>query len=177
MSLEYLVADIRTFNIKRDIVGTQPHLAALLQFMEIVNPVLCFRAACLRLAAHPVKLGAQQIFHLGQFGRQSFLAFLAFGKIVVIITLVSEYLLPVYLYDFIADTVKEITVMGDHQQSHSLSREPRLKTLNHVYVQMVGRLVKQQKLWFGEQYSSQGNALQLASGQLAHGLSHVGYPQ
>ena len=147
-------------------------MGAAFEFVEIVDAVFRFRAACLGLAAHPVEFGAQQVFHAGEFGAEVLFPFGAAPQVIVVIAVVGEKLLPVDLDDAVADLVEEIAVVGDHQQGDALAAEVILEPFDHLDVEVVGGLVEDEHVGFGEEHAGEGHAFCLAAGEVFD--RHVG---
>ncbi len=65
--------------------------------------------------------------------------------------------------------------MGHHQERYPLTRQILLEPFYHLYVEMVGRLIKYKHLGLLEQHLGESDPFQLASGECGHRLSQVGY--
>ena len=63
--------------------------------------------------------------------------------------------------------------MGHHQQRLVASLQIALQPLNHLQVQMVGRLVEDDEVRFRQQHVGQCHTLLLSTRQLSHGLLQV----
>ena len=63
--------------------------------------------------------------------------------------------------------------MGHHQQRLVTPLQEPFKPLNHLKVEMVGRLVKYQEVGLGYQYVGQGYAFLLTAAELSHRLLKV----
>ena len=98
--------------------------------------------AGLRHAAHPFQLCAVEVigtFYLHSLGLDTLLALL---QIITVIAFILINLPVVYLYDFGAYTVEEITVVSHHQQAKVGTTQVIFQPFGHIQVQMVGRLIK-----------------------------------
>ena len=60
--------------------------------------------------------------------------------------------------------------MGDHQQCAVAAAEIAFEPLNHFEVEMVGGLIENKEIRFGDQYVGKGYTLLLSTAQLPHGL-------
>ena len=87
-------------------------------------------------------------------------------QISLVVGVITVGLSLIYLYDPVTYLIKEISVVGDHNESTLIIIQIFLKVFRHVIVQVVGRLVKNQYFTVGQQGSSQCNLLFLTSGQL-----------
>jgi len=81
----------------------------------------------------------------------------------------------VYLDDFGTDTVEKVTVMRHHQQTEVRTAKILFQPFGHVEIQMVGRLVQNQQIRFGNQSIGQSYPLKLSSGEMLHLLVKVPY--
>ena len=82
-------------------------------------------------------------------------------------------LLIVYFNNLRTNTVEEITVMRYHQQAKVGTAEIFFQPFSHIQIQMVGRLIQNQQVGFGNQGVGQCNTLQLSAGQLLHLLIKI----
>ena len=172
---ENLLADVSTLDVQFNLTVVAPLLGSFLQVIESVDAVLCLVGTGLGLASHPVQLGAQQVagpFHLGILCLNAFGSFL---QVVIIVAVVGEDAVLVHLEDAVADVVQEIAVMGHHQQGHTATLQVVLQPLDHVDVEVVGRLVENEHLGVVDEQSCQGNALHLTTAQLLDWLIIVSY--
>ena len=61
------------------------------------------------------------------------------------------------------DTVKEKTVVGNHQQRLASSAEVAFEPLYHFEVEMIGGLIEYQQIWLCEQHVGQRHTLLLSA--------------
>ena len=80
----------------------------------------------------------------------------------------------VELVDVLADVVEEVSVVGDHEQCQSLSREELLEPLYHVDVEVVGGLVEDEQVAVVHQQAAEGHLLLLAAAEGLHGAVEQG---
>ena len=171
---EDFLADVGALHVQFHLPVVAALLGAFLQVIEGVDAVLCLVGACLRLAAHPVQLGAQQVagpFHLGILGLD---ALGALFQVVVVVAAVGEDAVLVHLQDAVADVVQEVAVVGHHQQGHTAALQVVLQPLDHVDVEVVGGLVQDEHLRLIDEQAGQRHTLDLASAQFLDRLVVVG---
>ena len=130
-------------------------------------------SACLRHPAHPVKFGTIEV--IGTFYLHTFCvdAFLTFFEVIAIIPFILIKLPIVYFDNLRADTVEEITVVRHHEQAEIGTAEIFFEPFGHIQIKVVGRLIKNQQVRFGNQGVSQGDTFQLSAGELLHFLVEV----
>ena len=167
---KYLVAYVLRLYLERDFAVVTHCGSLLLKFVERIDAVLCLVCACLRLTAHPFKFCAQQIACTRSLCRKVLQAFLALLQEIAVIAFVAINLLVINLDNLIADIVKEIAVMGYHEQAAAKAREILLEPLHHFKVEVVGRLVENHELWLVNEHRCQRHALLLTTGKFLDGL-------
>ncbi len=174
LALEYFRPDVH-------VAGLQAHLPvfyALLGFgfklVEGLFAVSCFVPASLWHAAHPLQLGAVEIVGPCDFRPLVVYPLLAFLQVIAVVAPVGVDALIRQFEDDVAHMVEEVAVVGHHEQGEGGAAQISLQPDNHLKVQMVGRLVKQQKVGVVEQGVGQGHPLLLTAAQLSHGLLQVG---
>ena len=86
-------------------------------------------------------------------------------QILFVISLVPEDAGLVDLPDRIGHRVQKIPVMGHHQQSPLVGRQPVLQPLDHVMIQVVCRLIQDQQITGGQKSRRQGSPLFLPAGK------------
>ena len=119
VGLEYLVADVGSLDVELHVGVVEALLGHLLQFVEGLLAVAGLMAAGLGHAAHPLQLSAVQVvgaLHLHRLGVDTFLTLL---QVVAVVTLVGINRAVVYLNDFGADTVEEVTVVRHHEHGRA----------------------------------------------------------
>ena len=78
-------------------------------------------------------------------------AFLTFFEVIAIIPFILIKLPIVYFDNLRADTVEEITVVRHHEQAEIGTAEIFFKPFGHIQIKVVGRLIKNQQVRFGNQ--------------------------
>ena len=165
-----LFTDIGALDVQLHFAIVTSLLCTLLQVIEGIDAVLCLMGSGLWLAAHPVQFGTQQVacsLHLDVLRFNTLGTFL---QVVIVVAAIGEDAVLVHLQDAVADVVQEIAVVGHHQQGHTAALQVVLQPLDHVDVEVVGRLVENKHLRLVNQESCQGDALHLATAQLFDGL-------
>ena len=79
----------------------------------------------------------------------------------------------VHLHHDVAYPVKEVAVVGDHEQCTSRASEIAFEELDRVDVEVVGRLVHDEELSLAGKHLGEGDALYLSSRQFLHELVRV----
>ena len=151
IGFEYLASDIRGLYFQFYVVIVETLLGNLLQFIEGIFTVSGFVSACLRHPAHPVEFRTIEVVGTFYFHAFSFDAFLTFLQIIAVVTFILINLLIVNFDNLRADTVEEITVVRHHQQAQVGATQVVFQPFGHVQVQMVGRLIEDQQIRFGDQ--------------------------
>ena len=64
-----------------------------------------------------------------------------------------------------ADPIQEITVVRHHQQAQLRTFQITFKPFYHFQIEMIGRLIQNQQIRFGNQYISQGHPFKLPARQ------------
>ena len=143
--------DIRGLYFQFYVVIVETLLGNLLQFIEGIFTVSGFVSACLRHPAHPVEFRTIEVIGTFYFHAFSLDAFLTFLQIIAVVTFILINLLIVNFDNLRADTIEEITVVRHHQQAQVGATQVVLQPFGHVQVQMVGRLIENQQIRFGDQ--------------------------
>ena len=133
--------------------------------------------ARLRHAAHPLQFGAIQVIGTRYLCPAVVDTLLPFLQIVAVVATIGVHGLVVELQDHRAHTVQEETVVGHHQQGFVATVQIALQPLNHLEVQVVGRLIEYQQVGIGNEHVCQRHTLLLSAAQLPHGLLQVAYLQ
>ena len=173
VGLENLGADVRSLDIQFHIRVVRALLGHLLQFIEGFFAVTGFVAACLRHTAHPFQLCAIQVVGTGNLRIGRFDAFLTFLQVVAVVSFVGVQLTVVYFNDFRAHTVQEIAVVRHHEQAQAATVQVLFQPFRHVQVEVVGRLIQNQQIRFGNQDIGQCHALQLPARQISDFLGEI----
>ena len=163
-----LLAYVGRFHIQFHFAIVVAALRTLLQVVESIDAVLCLVHARLRLAAHPLELGAQQVAGALHSSVLCLDALGAFLQIVVVIALVAIDLLLVEFQNAVAYLVEEVAVVGHHEQGDVAAAQEVLEPLNHVDVEVVGRLVEDEQLWVVDENLGKRHAFHLASREGAY---------
>ena len=130
-------------------------------------------SSCLWHPSHPFQLCTIEIVCPCYLRTTVVNAFLALLQIIGVITTIGIDSLVVQLQDNGTYPIQEETVMRHHQQCLISSCQIPLQPFYHLQVEMVGRLVKNQKVRFHQQHISKGYALLLSTTQLSHRLLQV----
>ena len=170
VSSENLVANVGGVDIEAHITQVVHDAGTLLQVIEGIDAILCLVGTCLRLAAHPVELGAQQVAGTLDGGILRLDALGTLLQVVVVVALVAVDGLLIHLQNLVADIVEEVAVVGDHEQRDIAAFEIVLEPLNHVDVQVVGGLIEDEHLRLADEQLGQSHALDLTTRQLGDGL-------
>ena len=81
--------------------------------MEGIDAVLCLRPASLGLTAHPLELSSVEV-ECALTGLLLLLVTLfALSEVVIVVPLIAVQMPAIELDDLVADTVKEVAVVGD----------------------------------------------------------------
>ena len=130
--------------------------------------------ASLRLSTHPVQLSAIEILGMLDFGTQVVHALLSFFQIVGIVATIGIDGLIIEFQDGVAHLVEEESVVGYHEDGLIATVQIALQPLNHLQVEVVGRLIEHQEVGLVNQHIGKRHTLLLATTQLSHRLIHVG---
>ena len=114
-SFEYLGADVAGLHVKAHVLLRAGRVAAGLQVVEIIDAVFGFRAAGLRLAAHPFQLAAQQVAHASQLRLAVLHPLGALLYVVVVVAVVAVQGLALDFDDTVAHAVQGPAVVRHHQ--------------------------------------------------------------
>ena len=143
------------------------------QIIERINPT--FTLGCTRFwhLSHPFQLPPKGIaILLSLTGLNLFAHRLLLYKIAVI-PLIRIQNAPVQLQYFIANTIQKITIVRHQQQCQIFITQILLQPLNHVQIQVVGRLIQNQQIGHINQNPRQSHTLLLSATQRTHRLGHV----
>ena len=173
VGFEYLTSYIRCFHFQLYVIVAEPLFRHFLQFVESLLTVTGFVSARLRHSAHPVEFRTVKVVGSFYFHTFSVYPFLSLFEVIAIISFILIHLPIVYFDNFRTDTVEEITVVSHHQQTEIGTAKIIFEPFGHIQIQMVGRLVKNQQLRFGNQCICQSYTLQLPTGKLLHLLVKV----
>ena len=176
-SLEDFRADIARTAFETDIALTQVDARTLLEVVERVDAELSFPGARLRLPAHPLLLAAQCVAHAIELGAHCVEAFGAASQIIVEIAFVDESALMVKLDYPSGYAVEEIAVVGNHQKRQALTRQIFLEPFNGGDVEMVRRLVENEKIGTRQNDGRESNPLALSSRKSINPGVGVGEPE
>ena len=168
VGLEYLVTDVGTLQFQARALLLNALMGALLQLVEGLLAVAGLVAAGRRGAAHPFQFAPVEVVGPLYFAVAGIDALLAFLEVVAVIAVVNVELARVKLHNLIADTVEEIAVVGDHQQSERRRLQKLLQPLYHVQVEVIGRLVEHQQVGLHHEHAGQGDTLHLSARKRSH---------
>ncbi len=150
---------------------TELHLAVLDDFVPVperlkaLNVRLLLGGPCPGAALHPRQILAVKRCHfpLRRGGRVEPLLFQLQKPRVV--RVIPPDFSPVDLQNLIRDLIEEIAVVCDHQNRAAERNQKLLQPLNHLRVQMIGRLVENQQIRRRQNRCHQGSPLLLPAGQ------------
>ena len=77
------------------------------------------------------------------------------------------------LDDTVAHVVEEVPIVGDEQQCDTASRKVAFEPLNHADVEVVGRLVENEKLRIVDEELCKSHTLHLSARQFAGLLAEI----
>ena len=118
-----------------------------------------------RHAAHPVQFRTIKVVGTRHLGIRCVDTFLTFLQIIAIVPFVSIYGTVVqFQYDG-TNPIQKITVVCHHQQTQLGTFQITFKPLYHFQVEMIGRLVQNQQIRFGNQHIGQGHPFKLPARQ------------
>ncbi len=149
---------------------TELHLAVLDDFVPVperlkaLNVRLLLGGPCPGAALHPRQILAVKRCHfpLRRGGRVEPLLFQLQKPRVV--RVIPPDFSPVDLQNLIRDLIEEIAVVCDHQNRAAERNQKLLQPLNHLRVQMIGRLVENQQIRRRQNRCHQGSPLLLPAG-------------
>ena len=124
----------------------------------------------LRHTPHPLQFRAIEVISPRYLSPMVVDTFLTLLKIITIIAAIGVYRLAVEFKDDRADTVEKETVVSHHQKRLVATTEETFQPLDHLKVEVVGRLVKNQKVWFCDEHIGQCHPFLLSAGKLSHRL-------
>ena len=127
----------------------------------------------LRHTPHPLQFSAIEVISPRYLSPTVVDTFLALLKIITVIAAIGIDSLIVEFKDDRADTIEEETVVSHHQKRLVTTTEETFQPLNHLKVEVVGRLVENQKVWFCDEHIGQCHALLLSAGELSHRLREI----
>ena len=139
-------------HLQRHLLLLLAHLGARFDFGESLYAVARFPGTCLRLAAYPREFPSVDVFDAFGLGVEVVDALLLLLKIIAVVAFVVEERVFGYLEYVGADSVQEVTVVGDHEQRHFAVVQEVLEPFHHFYVEVVGRLVENQQFRLGYQH-------------------------
>ncbi len=168
VAVDDLASETRLRHIDIHAVGAQRYRRTLFEIVERIDPVTRLARACLRRGAYPLQLAAQQVARLVYVGLHVCVTLLAPGQIVRVAALVDDQLAAVDLEDRVAHPIQKIAVVRNHKQRAARALQIRFEILDDLYVEVVRRLVEDQKVSLLQHHHSQRHALGLTARQLAH---------
>ena len=129
------------------------------------------------MPAHPLLLAAQCIAHAVELGAHCIEAFGTTSQIIVEIALMDECALMVKLDYPSGYAIEKIAVMGNHQKRQALTRQIFLEPFNGGDVEMVRRLVENEKIGTRQNDGRESNPLALSSRKSIDPGVGVGEPE
>ena len=175
--LEYLTADIGRFHIQLHIVVIETLLGYFLQFVESLFTIAGFMSAGLRHTAHPFQFCTIQVVGADDLDIRCINAFLPFLQIITIVSFVLINLTIVYFNDFGADTIQKIAVVRHHKQAEVGAAQIIFQPFSHIKIEVVGRLIQNQKIRFSDKGIGKCHTLQLTTGKVLYLLVEITYLQ
>ena len=155
------------------VVFLQPLFGRFLDFVKPFDARFGFAGSRGWGGPHPFEFALKNAPGLGAIGQCVLLALLPFFQVIAVVALVLVKGLVVQFEDGVAHVFQKITIVRDHQNGHFRLGEVALEPLDHVQVQVVGRLVQEQDVGLFNQDACQGNPPPLAAAQRGHGSSEV----
>ena len=174
---EYLTADIGCFHIQLHIVVIKTLFSYFLQFIESLFAITRFMPTSLRHTTHPFQLCAIQIVGAGDLDIRCINTFLPFLQIITIVSFILINLTIVYFNDFGADTIQKIAVVRHHKQTEVGAAQIIFQPFSHIKIEVVGRLIQDQKIRFSDKGVGKCHTLQLTTGKVLYLLVEITYLQ
>src|SRR5699024_8060308 len=94
-------------------------------------------------------------------------------KKIFIIPFVMVELALIELKDMITNPIQKIAIVSNHQQCHFRLDQVFLQPFNHLNIQMVGGLIKNEQIGLVQQHKGHGYPLALAAGKGGNRLVQV----
>ena len=136
--------------------------------MECIDSVLRLASPGAGGRVNPLEFTAEQVADLVGLGVVVGYALRAFFEIILIVTPVQIYAAAVQFHHRIAHSVKEIPIVGHHQQGAAAATQDLLQSLDRLDVQVIGRLVHNEEFGFEGEHLAEGDPLDLAAGERVH---------
>ena len=147
------------------------------QFFITLNVRFLFRASGSRPTANPLQLYSENRL---TFTFRSYCHLFPLGfqlQIAGIVGLITVKLSFINLNNPISHTVKEISVMGNHDQRAFPPFQIIFQPGSHALIQMVSRLVQNQKFFPAKKGCCQSRTFTLSAGQFSCFLGQIGKPK
>ena len=165
VGLEDFATDIRRFHLQRHALFHRFTFCHFLQFVKRFLTITRLMPSGARHAAHPVQFRTIKVVGTRHLGIRCVDTFLTFLQIIAIVPFVSIYGTVVqFQYDG-TNPIQKITVVCHHQQTQLGTFQITFKPLYHFQVEMIGRLVQNQQIRFGNQHIGQGHPFKLPARQ------------
>ena len=166
VGFENLRTDIRCLDIQLDIAIVEALLGYFFQFIKGFFAIAGLMSTGLRHTAHPLQFRTIEVVGTDDFCIGGINPFLTLFQVIAIIAFIRINLLVVYLDDFGADSIQEIAVVGDHEQTQCTATQITFQPFGHFQVEVVGRFVQYQEIGFGNQDIRQRYTLQLSTREM-----------
>ena len=163
LGLEYLAADVGRFHLEPDLLLLDSTMGLLFQFIERFLAIPCFMTSGLRHPSHPVEFRPVEVRGPRNLSPSHFEALGTMFEEVGIVALIGVNRLFVEFKNDGTNTIEEVAVVCDHQERDIRAREIVLEPLNHLQVEVVRRLVKDEQVRLHDERIGEGDTLQLAS--------------
>ena len=80
--------------------------------------------------------------------------------------MIGIYRLIIEFEDEVAYVVQEESVMSNHQERYTRALQITLEPLYHIQVQVIGRLIQNEEVWFHDKCIGKCHTFQLSAGEL-----------
>ena len=143
------------------------------QIIESINPT--FTLGCTRFwhFSYPFQLSSKGVSILLSLTGFNLFAHRLLLYEIAVIPLIRIQNAPVQLQYFIANAIQKITIVRHQQQRQIFIAQILLQPLNHIQIQVVGRLIQNQQIGHINQNPRQSHTLLLSATQHTHRLGHI----
>ena len=143
------------------------------QIIESINPT--FTLGCTRFGhlSHPFQLPPKGIAILLSLTGFNLFAHRLLLYEIAVIPLIRIQNASIQLQYFIANTIQKITIVRHQQQRQIFIAQILFQPLNHIQIQVVGRLIQNQQIGHINQNPRQSHTLLLSATQHTHRLNHI----
>ena len=173
LALKNFASDIDVRGLQADLALFNALLSNALQFVEGILTIFGLMATGLGHTTHPFQLSTIQIIGTHNLCTLVIDTLLTLLQIIGIIATIGIDGLVVEFQNDGAYPIQEIAVMSHHEQRLVTPLQIALQPLYHLQVQMVGGLVKDDKVGFRQQHVGQCHTFLLSTRKLSHGLLQI----